>query len=49
MDGQKAPVPLLKDMFGSERRKAKARPLKLLHEIDITHTVLGAAANALPP
>ena len=23
MDGQKAPVPLLKDMFGSERRKAK--------------------------
>ena len=29
MDGQKAPVPLLKDMFGSERRKAKARPLKL--------------------
>lgn len=23
MDGEKAPVPLLKDMFGSERRKAK--------------------------
>lgn len=23
MDGQKAPVPLLKDLFGSERRKAK--------------------------
>lgn len=23
IDGQKAPVPLLKDMFGSERRKAK--------------------------
>lgn len=23
VDGQKAPVPLLKDMFGSERRKAK--------------------------
>ena len=25
VDGQKAPVPLLKDMFGSERRKAKVR------------------------
>ena len=25
MDGEKAPVPLLKDMFGSERRKAKVR------------------------
>jgi hypothetical protein len=23
VDGQKAPVPLLKDLFGSERRKAK--------------------------
>ena len=48
MDGQKAPVPLLKDMFGSERRKAKARPPKLPHCFDVTHTVLGAAANALP-
>ena len=25
VDGQKAPVPLLKDMFGSERRKAKVQ------------------------
>ena len=23
VDGEKSPVPLLKDMFGSERRKAK--------------------------
>ena len=44
VDGQKAPVPLLKDMFGSERRKAKARPLKLSHCSNVTNTFPVTAA-----
>lgn len=39
MDGQKAPVPLLKDMFGSERRKAKVRPLRLPQQISVSETL----------